>query len=467
MGDAARRSADARLGRTLGDRWTLERLIGVGGTAAVYAARHRNGKRVAVKVLHPDLSSNAERVRRFLREGYAANAVGHPNIVKIDDDGVDTGSAFLVMELLEGESLEAKLERDGPLDAEEAAAHADRLLDALASVHDRGIVHRDIKPENLFVTIDGDLKVLDFGIARLRDGSESSTETRDGAIMGTPAYMAPEQARGRWDEVDTRTDLWAVGATLFTLLTGEHVHEAETPNEQLGLAMTAPARSLRRLAPQLPGGLLDVVENALAYDREDRPESALAMQQSLRAAVAGSGAPPKKTVSRVRKRPLAPAIGRAKQTIGAERDLDATQPGRAPLVFVAGAAAVVLGGVAIVALAPGHAPRSELRTPSSTASTTTTERADDEATEAVDPDHGATATAKRGEHADDEEHSPKPAPTRSTPPASADAPAGSPGQTTLPAADERAREPRSNERLRPQTEASSRTDPRRPLDRRR
>lgn len=284
MGDAAPRSTDSRIGRTLGGRWTLEGLIGVGGTAAVYAARHRNGKRVAVKILHAKFSEDAARVRRFLREGYAANAAGHPCIVSIDDDGVDDGCAFLVMELLTGECLNAKLTREGPLPVDQVVGYADSLLDALATAHDRGVVHRDIKPENLFLTDSGKVKVLDFGIARLHDESDSPRlETRAGAIMGTPAYMAPEQARGRWAEVDARTDLWAVGATLFTLLTGEHVHAAKTPNERLGLAMTTPARSLGTVGADIPEPLVSLVDAALSYEPDERPESAREMQRMLRA----------------------------------------------------------------------------------------------------------------------------------------------------------------------------------------
>lgn len=144
--------ARERVGATLG-KYVIERLLGVGGMAAVYAARHRNGNRVAVKVLHRELSVDGNIRQRFLREGYVANAVEHAGVVRVlDDDTAADGSVFLVMELLEGETLEARLRRKGVLDAADVLSLTDQLLDVLAAAHGRGILHRDIKPENLFLT---------------------------------------------------------------------------------------------------------------------------------------------------------------------------------------------------------------------------------------------------------------------------------------------------------------------------
>lgn len=152
-------------------KWTLRRLVGVGGMAAVYEAEHRNGKRVAVKVLHAELSIAGEVLSRFLREGYAANRVGHPGAVSVLDDGVaEDGAAFLVMDLLEGETLEVRRTRSrGGLPVAEVLRIADAVLDILAAAHTRGIVHRDVKPENIFVTSAGEVRLLDFGIARVHD----------------------------------------------------------------------------------------------------------------------------------------------------------------------------------------------------------------------------------------------------------------------------------------------------------
>src|SRR5579862_7152132 len=153
--------AKERVGTTLRDKWRLDVLLGVGGMAAVYAATHRNGSRVAVKILHPGMSTNAFVRERFMWEGYAANAVGHEGAVKvIDDDEAEDGSLFLVTELLKGETLEERRVRaGGRLDQEEVLRIADHVLDVLVAAHDNGIVHRDLKPENVFLTRTGTIKV--------------------------------------------------------------------------------------------------------------------------------------------------------------------------------------------------------------------------------------------------------------------------------------------------------------------
>jgi serine/threonine-protein kinase len=276
--------AAGRVGKLLKEKWRLDQLIGVGGMAAVYAATHRNGKRVAVKMLHPEISVDDDVRRRFLREGYAANAVGHRGAVQVDDDDVtEDGAAFLVMELLQGETLDARAGRKGgTLPVAEVLSLCDQVLDTLAAAHSKDIIHRDLKPENLFMTREGTVKVLDFGIARLREMSGKSASTQSGAVMGTPAFMAPEQAKSRWDEVDARTDLWAIGATMFHLLTSRYVHEADTVTEALALAVMWPARSIGSVDPSLPPAIVELVDRALAYDKKDRWPSAAAMQEALR-----------------------------------------------------------------------------------------------------------------------------------------------------------------------------------------
>ena len=282
--DPVSERARQRVGATLKEKWRLDGLIGVGGMAAVYAATHRNGNRVAVKMLHAELSVDVEIRTRFLREGRVANRVEHPGAVIVQDDETsEDGSVFLVMELLDGETLAHRFERKGrSLVIEEVLLIADQVLDVLASAHEKQIVHRDIKPDNIFLTRGGGVKVLDFGIARLRELSTQSTATRSGSTMGTPAYMAPEQARARWDEVDARTDLWAVGATMFKLLTGRVVHVADTINEQLLAAMTVPAPPIASLLPTVPIPVVEVVDKALAFSRTDRWTDARTMQQAVR-----------------------------------------------------------------------------------------------------------------------------------------------------------------------------------------
>jgi serine/threonine-protein kinase len=197
------------------------------------------------------------------------------------------------MELLEGESLGMRLEREGRLPARDVALLADQLLDVLAAAHAAHIVHRDLKPDNVFLTLEGRVKVLDFGIARLREAAhESSASTQAGSLLGTPAFMAPEQALGRWKEVDERTDIWAIGATLFNLLSGRFVHEAESVQEQLVLAATHRAPSVAQLAPQTPPWLVAVVDRALSFGRDARFADARSMQAALRSSAQGLEFPP-------------------------------------------------------------------------------------------------------------------------------------------------------------------------------
>jgi hypothetical protein len=172
----------------------------------------------------------------------------------------------------------------------EVLAIADQVLDVLAAAHAKNVVHRDIKPENLFITKTGLVKVLDFGIARVLEARQQrQTSTRADTVMGTPAFMAPEQALAHWDEVDGRTDLWALGATMFTLLTGRHVHEGATANEQLVRAATTHPLSIAKVAPDVPPAVRDIVDRALEFERQRRWPDAVAMQQAVQAALGTMG----------------------------------------------------------------------------------------------------------------------------------------------------------------------------------
>ena len=278
----AERRAERRLGSTVG-KYRLERVLGVGGMASVYLGVHRNGHRVAVKMLHPEISVDPDLRARFVREGYAANAIEHRGVVRVlDDDQTEDGSAFLVMELLEGETLTARAKRgDGKLLLREALILGHQLLDVIAAAHAKGIVHRDIKPDNVFVTTDGLLKVLDFGIARMRVPLSGSDPTHTGRAMGTPAFMGPEQALGRARDVDERSDVFACGATLFTILSGKLVHEAETAQEQAVYAATRPARPLASVAADLPQEVCALVDKAISFERADRWQTAAQMRDAL------------------------------------------------------------------------------------------------------------------------------------------------------------------------------------------
>jgi len=292
--------AEARLGSVLDGKWKLERLLGVGGMAAVYAARHRNGARAAVKMLHPELARNAEIRERFLREGYAANRVEHPGAVAVLDDdvivgGPDDGLAYIVMELLDGEVLDQRAQR-GPFTEWELLAIAASLLEVLEAAHVHGVIHRDLKPDNLFLlrTTDGSIrvKVLDFGLARV---VETRLTTRAGVTLGTPAYMSPEQAAGRADEIDARSDLFSVGAVLFRLRTGKKIHEAPNTLELVGKMARMPAPAIRDVDPDVSEAFASIVDRALEFDRAERYPDAATMRADVVAALEVL-APPKTSV---------------------------------------------------------------------------------------------------------------------------------------------------------------------------
>jgi serine/threonine protein kinase len=278
-----------RLGQTLQGKWTLERLLGAGGMAAVYVGRHRIGRRDAIKILHPEVAANPEVRGRFEQEAHAVNRLRHPGAVEVRDfDVTEDGCPFLVMELLEGESLSSKLDR-GPVQLADLLRWTDELLEVLAAAHDLGIIHRDIKPDNLFIQTDGRLKVLDFGIARMREGAPRAMITRTGTALGTLSYMPPEQARGI--HIDGRADLYSVGATLFRALARKRLHEGETDADVLIKVATTPVPMLRSVAPDVPGPVAEVVDCALSFEREYRYPDARTMQADVRAVLAGQHPP--------------------------------------------------------------------------------------------------------------------------------------------------------------------------------
>lgn len=300
----------ARLGSVLDEKWTLERVLGSGGMGAVYAGRHRNGARGAVKVLHPELARRSDVRERFLREGYAANRVEHRGAVQVLDDdiikeGPDEGTAYLVMEILEGESLEERLDRGPPLTEIELLVILDDVLAVLEAAHAHGVVHRDLKPANLFLNADANghgVKVLDFGLARL---AEARSGTSAGLALGTPSFMAPEQASGRQDEIDARSDLFAIGATAFMILANRGVHEAAGVIELVARMGTLPAPKLRDVAPQVSEGVAKIVDRALEFERDDRYPSATAMRADVLKVLDALRNPPVTVIARA---PVAEAL---------------------------------------------------------------------------------------------------------------------------------------------------------------
>ncbi len=269
--------AAARLGRVLREKWKLTALLGVGGMASVYAAVHRNGGRVAVKMLHPELSA-AEGVRdAFLREAYLQNRIDHPGVARVLDDDVDEtdGSVYLIMDLLPGISLadRASLRL---LEGDEALEVAEQVLEVLVAAHAMDIVHRDLKPQNVLVDEDGTIRLVDFGIATC-DDDDWPTVNRSGTVYGTPGYMAPEQILGLREGISPRTDIYALGATLFTTISGQPTHLGADLQERMLAAMKLPARSLAVAAPGVSADVAALVDRALAFDPRDRWPTAAAM----------------------------------------------------------------------------------------------------------------------------------------------------------------------------------------------
>jgi serine/threonine-protein kinase len=274
-----------RTGQILDGKYRVGRLLGEGGMGAVYVAEHLHiGKKLAIKFLHPQFANDAEVVRRFHQEARAAAAVGHKGIIDIHDIGqaVD-GSPYLVMELLSGESLHATLDREHRLSVGFAASVAINVLSALAAAHRRGIVHRDIKPDNIFLeqTLASmpSVKLLDFGISKMSELG-STYATRTGMAMGTPHYMAPEQARGE-SGLDQRVDIWAMGVILYESLTGKLPFDAPNYNAMIVKVLTEAPAPPRQIRPEVPEPLEAVILRALSRDRNARYPRCEALIESL------------------------------------------------------------------------------------------------------------------------------------------------------------------------------------------
>lgn len=258
-------------------KYRLVKKLGAGGMGAVFEAVHEQiGKHVAVKVLHQDLTQKPELVARFTREAQAAAAIGHKAIIDIYDIGNSSdGSLFLVMEFLQGQNLAQALQQAGrPLDVNHALYVACQVLSALHSAHDKGIIHRDLKPDNIFLEQTGqlypDVKLLDFGISKMLDeGAPEDRLTRTGTIMGTPFYMAPEQARGR-KELDHRVDIYAMGVILYEALLGRVPFWADNTFALVYEILNTPLTPPRVLRPDMPEALEQIIVKALSRDANDR-----------------------------------------------------------------------------------------------------------------------------------------------------------------------------------------------------
>jgi serine/threonine protein kinase len=283
------------IGTEVNDRYRVLELIGEGGMGKVYLAEHVGiGKRVALKVLHPSYSRMLDLVERFRREARAASKIGHPNIVDVTDSGTTAdGSAYFVMEYLEGVELGSVIEREGALDVARALKITGQICRALAAAHREGIIHRDLKPENIFlITRDGAtdvVKVLDFGIAKTTE-AEAARERRltsPGMAMGTPEYMSPEQAAGR--SADARCDVYALGAIMYEMVTGIPPYSGDNFMEILTKKATIDPPPPLLVRGELPAQVSDLVMAAMARNPSDRPQSMETLEYELNKCLAGRG----------------------------------------------------------------------------------------------------------------------------------------------------------------------------------
>jgi eukaryotic-like serine/threonine-protein kinase len=265
-------------GRPRGGRYRMEALLATGGMGEVWAARDLLLDRaVAVKVLGPAFAGDGRAAERLRREARAAGRLEHPNIARVLDLGEDGGRPYLVMELLEGESLAERISRDGAMAPAEAARVVAAVADALEAAHRAGVVHRDVKPGNVFLGADGSVKVLDFGIASA--AGEAALTTGD--LIGTAAYLAPERALGH--RATPAADVYALGVVLYELLAGRRPFEAASDIELAMAHVHAHPTPLAQAAPGTPSFLVAACEQAMSRDPSSRPSSAAALAELLRA----------------------------------------------------------------------------------------------------------------------------------------------------------------------------------------
>src|ERR1700758_5470768 len=261
--------------------YEIESLLGAGGMGEVYRAHDsRLNRTVAIKVLPASFSADRERLQRFAQEARAAAALNHHNILSIFDIGEERGAPYVVSELLDGETLRERL-RNGALPIRKVIDHAIQVAKGLAAAHSKGIVHRDLKPENLFLTNDGRVKILDFGLAKLTrpeattgsgDAPTMQVATEAGVVMGTAGYMSPEQVRGK--PADARSDIFAFGAILYEMISGKRAFHGETAADTMSAILKEEAPELSETARNVPPGLDRVVRHCLEKHPEQRFQSA-------------------------------------------------------------------------------------------------------------------------------------------------------------------------------------------------
>ena len=291
--------------KVLAGRYEIESVLGHGGMARVFLGTDRVlGRRVAVKVLLPQFARDESFVARFRREAQSAAALNHPNVVSVFDTGSDKGTHFIVMEYLQGKTLSEVIKEDAPLPPDQVAVIGQAVAEALAFAHEAGIVHRDIKPGNIMLTPAGDVKVMDFGIARATS-SESLTQTA--TVLGTAAYLSPEQAQG--EGVDARSDIYSLGVVLYEMLTGRAPFAGDSAVTVAYKHVREDPVPLGRVNRSIPPGLEAVVMKCLAKSPSSRYQSADLLAQDLKRFLAGRAvlaSPPAQMATQVIERPTGP-----------------------------------------------------------------------------------------------------------------------------------------------------------------
>lgn len=278
--------ADPLIGKVLGECYEIVRVIGYGGMATVYEARHTRlpAKRYAIKLLLPEFAVKPELVIRFAREAETASRIEHENVVDVYDvHRTDEGTPYIVCEYLEGKELGDLLHEAGRLPPAIVVGIACQICEGLRAAHEAGVVHRDVKPENVFLVgdpPDPQAKLLDFGISKVAETDGEGKLTRTGLVMGTPSYMPPEQARGA--KVDHRTDIYGVGAILYRALTGRLPFDGDDPTAVLAAVLTKEPERPRAVEPSVPEGLELIIERAMAKEPDERYPTMEALREDLK-----------------------------------------------------------------------------------------------------------------------------------------------------------------------------------------
>ncbi|HEV8683598.1 MAG TPA: protein kinase [Actinomycetota bacterium] len=270
----------------LADRYEIDSVLGEGGMAKVFRGTDNVlGRTVAVKVLGSQFARDETSVTRFRREAQSAASLNHPNVVSVYDTGSDDGVHWIVMEYLEGRTLKEVIQEEGPLEPQRAAMIARDVALALATAHEKGLVHRDVKPANIMITPSGETKVMDFGIARAVTSTGDPTLTRTGFVMGTAAYLSPEQAEGK--PVDARSDIYSLGCVVYQMLTARPPFDGDSPVVVAGKHLSEEPEPISRINPLVPREVEAVVARAMRKNPEERYQEAREMAGDLSHAATG------------------------------------------------------------------------------------------------------------------------------------------------------------------------------------